>query len=389
MQPKWVTRLVLIGAILLALFLAFIALAIGYIWTRPPPLQSQTEPKGAQFFEAEGIGRVAYWKVEATAPNKSPIPILYLRGGPGIGISTGTIASFSEQFPDFDVYFLDQIGVGASDRLPRKLLTLENSVKSIHQFSKEIIRQPVILYGGSWGAGIATRVSIAHPEITKALVLVAPISLPETCAASSPASGQTCFKTKLPKFDASLEPHPMQRLSRETEAPSVQVNLPDPNYVPNGKGRSPINRLWLSYIVAPASPWLSEKLVPLSQRKLWEEDGESYEVNFVLKRQHFETPISANKSSAEMPVLVLRGSFDFIPIEEIGGYQVLFPRSRFIEFKKETHELDLERCAVLLELRRFLALNAGSAEPISCVNQLVPVPNMPDAYTMQIIAKFK
>ena len=389
MQSKWVTRLDLIGTILLALFLALIALAIGYVWTRPPPLQSQIEPKGAQFFEAEGIGIVAYWKVVATAPKKSPIPILYLQGGPGIGISNGTIASFSEQFPDFDVYFLDQIGVGASDRLPRKLLTLENSVKSIHQFSKEIIRQPVILYGGSWGAGIATRVSIAHPEITKALVLVAPISLPETCAASSTASGQTCFKTKLPKFDASLEPQPMQRLSRETEVPSVQVNRPDPNYVPNGKGRSPINRLWLSYTVAPVSPWLSEKLVPLSQRKLWEKDGESYEVNFVLKRQHFETPISENKSSTELPVLVLRGSFDFMPIEEIGGYQVLFPRSRFIEFKKETHELDLERCAVFLELRRFLALNTGSAEPISCVNQLVPVPNMPDAYTMRTIAKFK
>jgi pimeloyl-ACP methyl ester carboxylesterase len=389
MQPKWVTRLVLIGTILLALFLAFLAWAIGYIWTRPPPLQSQIEPKGAQFFEAEGIGRVAYWKIEATAPKKSPIPILYLQGGPGIGISKGTVSFFSKQFPDFDIYFLDQIGVGASDRLPQSRLTLENSVTSIHQFSKEIIRQPVILYGGSWGAGIATRVSIAHPEIAKALVLVAPISLPETCAASDQASEQTCFKTKAPKFVASLEPQPLQRLSRDTKTLVAQVNPRDTNHFPNGQNNSPVNRLWLSYIVAPASPWLSEKLVPLSQRKLWEKDGESYEVNFVLKRQHFETPISANKSSAEMPVLVLRGSIDFIPTEEIGGYQVLFPRSRFIEFDKETHELDLERCAVFLELRRFLALNTGSAEPISCVNQLVPVPNMPDAYTMQTIAKFK
>ncbi len=389
MQSKWVTRLVLIGTILLALVLTLIALAIGYIWTRPPPLQSQIEPKGAQFFEAEGVGRVAYWKVEATAPNKSPTPILYLQGGPGIGISNRTIASFSAQFSNFDIYFLDQIGVGASDRLPRNLLTLENSVESIHQFSKEIIQQPAILYGGSWGAGIVTRVSIAHPEIAKALVLVAPISLPETCTASVQASDQACFKTKTPKFDASLEPKPLQRLSRESKTPVAQVNPRDPNYIPNGQINSPVNRLWLSYIVAPASPWLSEKLVPLSQRKLWEKDGESYEVNFVLKRQHFENPISANRSSAEMPVLVLRGSFDFIPIEEIGGYQVLFPRSRFIEFKKETHELDLERCAVFLELKHFLAINAGSAEPISCVNQLVPVPNLPDAYTMQTIAKFK
>lgn len=164
MQSKWVTRLVLIGTILLALVLTLIALAIGYIWTRPPPLQSQIEPKGAQFFEAEGIGRVAYWKVEATAPKKSPIPILYLQGGPGIGISNGTIASFSEQFPDFDVYFLDQIGVGASDRLPQSKLTLENSVTSIHQFSKEVLRQPVILYGGSWGAGMRPECQLLTPK---------------------------------------------------------------------------------------------------------------------------------------------------------------------------------------------------------------------------------
>jgi hypothetical protein len=78
-----------------------------------------------------------------------------------------------------------------------------------------------------------------------------------------------------------------------------------------------------------------------------------------------------------------------VPLEGVGGYQVLFPSARFIEFRKETHMLDLGSCAVFLELRRFLAQNAGSAEPISCVNQLVPVPNMPDAYTMQTIAKFK
>jgi pimeloyl-ACP methyl ester carboxylesterase len=389
MQSKWVTRLVLIGTILLALVLTLIALAIGYIWTRPPPLQSQIEPKGAKFFEAEGIGRVAYWKVEATAPKKSPIPILYLQGGPGIGISNGTIASFSEQFPDFDVYFLDQIGVGASDRLPQSKLTLENSVTSIHQFSKEVIRQPVILYGGSWGAGIATRVSIAHPEISKALVLVAPVSLPETCAASPLSSEQPCFKTRLPKYDASLEPRPFLRPNPDTKVPIKEVNRPDPSDVPNGQTSSPYNRLWLSYVVAPASPWLSERLVPISQRKRWEKDGENFEVNIVLSRQHYRLPITASKFSSELPVLILRGNSDFVPLEGVGGYQVLFPSARFIEFRKETHMLDLGSCAVFLELRRFLAQNAGSAEPISCVNQLVPVPNMPDAYTMQTIAKFK
>jgi pimeloyl-ACP methyl ester carboxylesterase len=178
-------------------------------------------------------------------------------------------------------------------------------------------------------------------------------------------------------------------LSRDTKAPAVQVEGTNPNYVPTGQTSSPVNRLWFSYIVAPASPWLSEQLVPLSQRKLWEKDGNSYEVNFVLKRQHLETPISASKSGNELPVLILRGKLDFVPIDGIGGYQVLFPKSRFVEFKKETHDLALESCAVFLELRRFLALNAGSSEPISCVNQLVPLPNMADAYTTHTIFNFK
>ena len=389
MQSKWAKRLAFIGTLLLGLFIGFVVVLIGDIWTRPPPPQSYIEPKGAQFFEADGIGRIAYWKVEATALKKSRIPILYLEGGPGFGISNETISSFSRQFPDFDVYFLDQIGVGASDRLPQRKLTLEKSVKSIQQFSKEVIRQPVILYGGSWGAGIATRVAIAHPEIVKALVLVAPISLPETCTASVQASDQACFKTKTPKFDASLEPQPLQRLSRDTKGPTVRASLAEPKHVPNGQISSPYNRLWLSYVVTPVSPWLSERLVPLSQRRRWEEDGLNLEVNHVLTRQHLETPISANKSSAELPILILRGSLDFIPLEGIGGYQILFPRSRVVEFKKETHELELEKCAAFFELRRFLALNAGSAEPISCVNQLVPVPDMPDAFTMQTIFRFK
>ena len=389
MQSKWVTRLVLIGTILLALVLTLVALAIGYIWTRPPPPQSQLEPKGAQFFEAEGVGRMAYWKVEATAPKKSSIPILYLQGGPGIGISNGTIASFSEQFPDFDVYFLDQIGVGASDRLPRKLLTLENSVKSIHQFSKEIIRQPVILYGGSWGAGIATRVSIAHPDMVRGLVLVSPISLPETCAAASSPRKKECIRFKIPKFKNSLEPKPLTRLDVGPQTHSVQVNRQRPDFVPTGQTRAPLDRLWLAYMFAPISPWLSEKIVPLSERKLWEIDGQSYEVNLVHKRQHMKAPIVASNASESLPVLLLRGEFDFVPLKEVGGYQLLFPSSHFMEFKKETHELNLESCAVVLELRHFLAKHAGSSEPVSCVNQLVPVPNMPEAYTMQTIVKFK
>ena len=118
-------------------------------------------------------------------------------------------------------------------------------------------------------------------------------------------------------------------------------------------------------------------------------DGQSYEVNLVHKRQHMKAPIVASNASESLPVLLLRGEFDFVPLKEVGGYQLLFPSSHFMEFKKETHELNLESCAVVLELRHFLAKHAGSREPVSCVNQLVPVPNMPEAYTMQTIVKFK
>lgn len=387
MRSKWMKLLAFSGAMVLTLILAFCVLAVWYIWQRPPPAQSNTEPKGAHYLSVEGLGRIAYWKINASAPKKTETPILYLEGGPGIGISEQTISSLSEQFPDFDIYFLDQIGVGASDRLPQRQLTLENSVKSIHKFSKDIIRQPAILFGGSWGAGIATRVSIAHPDIVQGLVLVSPISLPETCKAASSTRPKECLRYRIPTFEQSLEPKPLTRLEAAPQTPSVEVSRPLPDFVPTGRTTAPIDRLWLAYIVAPISPWLSEKMLPLSERKQWEIDGRSYEVNLVLKRQHMQTPIVASSVSESLPVLVLRGELDFEPLREVGGYQLLFPNSRVIEFKKETHELNLESCAVLIELRQFLAKHAGSREPVSCINQLVPVPNVPDAYTIQTMLK--
>ena len=338
---------------------------------------------GARYLSVEGVGRVAYWKINATAPYKASTPILYLEGGPGIGISKEKISSLSKLFPDFDIYFLDQIGVGASDRLAQRQLTLENSIKSIQKFSKDIIRQPVILFGGSWGAGIATRVAIAHPDIVQGLVLVSPISLPETCGAAQSPIKRDCLRYRIPKFELSLEPQPLTRLESGPHAPSVQVSRPLPDFVPTGRATAPIDRLWLAYMIAPISPWLSEKIIPLSERKQWEIDGQSYEVNLVLKRQHVQAPIVASNANETLPVLLLRGEYDFVPLREVGGYQLLLPNSRFIEFKKETHDLNLESCAVLLELRRFLAKHAGSKEPASCVNRLVPVHNIPDAYTMQ------
>jgi pimeloyl-ACP methyl ester carboxylesterase len=356
---------------------------IAFIWSRPPPKDIGLSPDlvETQFFDVEGVGKVAYWKVSATAPKRASYPMVYLAGGPGAGIGKFEALSFSRRYPDFDIYFLEQISVGASERLTRSALTINNSVAAINQFSTRVIKGPAVFVGGSWGAAIAAHFTTAHPDQVHALLLSSPAKLSKVCRVSTAQKIELCYEDRTPQIDSSLEPYPIERVV-VTNGAAKTIKPSAPVYIPNGTMVVKYNRLHLAHLIAGFSSTLSEIVLPLNNRRLWEAFGLNTQVNVLLKRQHITTQITTSHQSDKIPSLILRGSLDYIPISGLGGYQVLFPNNRTVELKSETHNIDFEHCAPTIEVRNFLAQHAGAAQLKSCKNRLVPVPEMPGGYTL-------
>lgn len=380
---KWVGWVLALPALL------FFA-SIGAIWLRSPPVKTFQSPDfvKTRYIDVPNVGRIAYWKVPSSAPVQSSFPMIYLEGGPGIGISNPVAQRFSRRYPDFDIYFVDQIGVGASDRLPRSRITLDNNIAAINQISEQIIGGKAVVVGGSWGAAIAARFAIDHPDRVKALFLSAPAGLPQVCNLTTVLHGQTCVASAMPVINASIDPYPISRLAIKGGSPAKVINRPSPTYIPNGFYFPSLNRLLLADIIAARFPALSALIVPFNQRSKWELEGANTEVNVMLSRQHHAAEMTATLASSAIPTLIIRGNFDRIDPSEVGGYQILFPKTRFVELKNETHHIEYDGCAAIVEARTFLTQHGGAARLKSCSNQLLPVLEIVGGYTLSTSMKF-
>jgi proline iminopeptidase len=101
---------------------------------------------------------------------KAKLPIIYLHGGPGNGVSNRDKQLFN---PDEQrVIFFDQRGCGNS--LPQWLLehnTTQDLVEDIEKVRQHLKLDQFMLAGGSWGSTLALVYGITYPKQVAAMVL--------------------------------------------------------------------------------------------------------------------------------------------------------------------------------------------------------------------------
>lgn len=127
-----------------------------------PPI----EPNQSGYLSVEG-GHQIYWEECGNPKGK---PVLFLHGGPGIGIS-----SYHRSFFNPDLYriiLFDQRGSGKS--LPFSKLehnTTWDLVEDIELLREHLGVESWIVFGGSWGSTLGLTYAIKHPEPVKGLIL--------------------------------------------------------------------------------------------------------------------------------------------------------------------------------------------------------------------------
>lgn len=300
-----------------------------------------------QYWDLPTGSRIAYTHVASTG-RKRPYPIIYLHGGPGGYVYTRNIETLGTLAQaGYEVYLYDQVGCGLSQRLAQvKDYTAARHAQDLAAIVQLLGAEKVILVGQSWGGALAVLYAADHPDRVASMVL--------TCPGAIKPAHESLEKLPAPDSLGLQEPY----------NPNAQV-LPivlHPRYVSLG--------LWARLLgrkLAPdqeADAWLTSMahvfrrgLVCDSANMLPEEGGAGGYCNLNTSVSYGQLADPRPKlRGSQIPVLVLKGQYDYIAWGYTQEYLRLFSKSRLVLVPKAGHQLFAEKPAVYIEtIKQFLA----------------------------------
>ena len=127
-----------------------------------PPL----EPNRSGKLSVDEI-HTLYWE---ECGNPKGIPVIFLHGGPGAGISATSRRFFNPEF--YRIFLFDQRGSGQSTPLGEyKNNTTQLLIEDIERFRNMLHIDQWLVFGGSWGSTLSLAYSQAHPDHCLGLIL--------------------------------------------------------------------------------------------------------------------------------------------------------------------------------------------------------------------------
>jgi proline iminopeptidase len=122
---------------------------------------------------------IAYTLLAGNDQKKKDVPIIYLHGGPGAGITDEEVNTYRQIAAEgHDIYLYDQVGCGQSERLENiREYTVRRHAADLDAIISQIGSPEVILAGQSWGSILAVTYTAQHTRRVNKLVITAPAPL--------------------------------------------------------------------------------------------------------------------------------------------------------------------------------------------------------------------
>jgi pimeloyl-ACP methyl ester carboxylesterase len=125
---------------------------------------------------------VATWTLAPDKPAHKT-PVIFLHGGPGMYTTAGVFVKGAPlRAAGFTTIYFDQAGGGKSKRLPAANYTIERAIADLEALRVKLGQDQLILWGSSYGAGLATIYAARYPAHVSAVILTSPGSYPGTRA---------------------------------------------------------------------------------------------------------------------------------------------------------------------------------------------------------------
>jgi proline iminopeptidase len=138
----------------------------------PRSVPAAVAPVGTQFWQLSNGSRIAYLPLKEQSSNYPPI--VFLHGGPGLGLSLDRDLNFFTRFAQagYDLYKYDQVGSGFSSRLADvRQYTIARQVEDLELIRQQIGATQMILWGQSWGGSLAMNYLAQYPDRVAKMIL--------------------------------------------------------------------------------------------------------------------------------------------------------------------------------------------------------------------------
>ena len=134
-----------------------------------PASHAQVNATEGYFPGADGV-KLYYRKL-----GSGPQTVVVLHGGPGLGIGDGG-SEMAVLARNRVLLMYDQRGSGRSQVVTDpSLLSVDHQVRDLEAFRQHFGLERMTLIGLSWGAGLATLYTAAHPDRVDRLLLISPM----------------------------------------------------------------------------------------------------------------------------------------------------------------------------------------------------------------------
>ncbi|MGW6377931.1 alpha/beta fold hydrolase [Rhodococcus sp. NPDC055112] len=121
---------------------------------------------------------IAYRHLPAATATSRSLPVIFLHGGPGTAGDGLPPASAELAAAGYDVYAYDQVGSGRSSRLSDVLdYTVDRQVRDLEAIRQAIAADRIVVIGQSWGGILAARYAAAYPDRVAGVVVSSPGAL--------------------------------------------------------------------------------------------------------------------------------------------------------------------------------------------------------------------
>ena len=255
-----------------------------------------------------------------------PQTVVFLHGGPGLGIGDGG-SEMAVLARDRVLLMYDQRGSGRSQVVTDpSLLSVDHQVRDLESFRQHFGLERMTLIGLSWGAGLATLYTAAHPDRVERLLLISPM----------PPAKTPYWEQRTKNINGLIGPANVARLT------AIRNQLPT-------SSDTEAASLCREYFRISSPPYLLNPKAFTTERseRMCEAPAAALRNRFVVVFAVFETLGDWNfrpqLAKITVPALVMEGEKTNVPLEATREWATHLPNGKLVLIPKAGHVFFMEK----------------------------------------------
>lgn len=255
-----------------------------------------------------------------------PQTVVFLHGGPGLGIGDGG-SEMAVLARDRVILLYDQRGSGRSQVVTDpSLLSVDHQIRDLESLRQHFGLERMTLIGLSWGAGLATLYTAAHPDRVERLLLLSPM----------PPAKTPYWEQRTKKIDALIGPANVARLT------AIRRQLPK-------SSDTEAVSLCQEYFRISSPPYLLNPKAFTAERskRICEAPAAALRNRFIVAFAVFENLGDWNfrpqLAKIKVPALVIEGEKTKVPLEATREWAKHLPNGKLVLIPKAGHVFFMEK----------------------------------------------